>query len=83
MYVVADLYQVVELDAVFNHRVLQGTAVYACVGANFDIVTNAYGTELLDFFPALTVGCKAEAIGTNHHARMQDAARTYGAIFTD
>ena len=78
----ANLNQVVELDAVFNHRVLQGAAVYAGVGANLHVITYTHSAELFDLFPAFAIRRKAEAIGTNHHTSVQDAARTNNAVFT-
>ena len=75
-HVVADLDQVVELDAVFNHGVVQRTAVDAGVGTNLHVVANAHRAELLDLHPPTIVRRKAKSIGTDHHARVHDAART-------
>ena len=81
--VVTNLHEVVELDPVFDHGVFQRPAVDAGVGANFNIVANAHGPQLLDLFPAPKMCRKAKAIGPNHHARMQNAARANHAILTD
>ena len=72
--VMTNLDQVVELDAVFNHGVLQGTPVYAGVGTNLNIIANTNGTELLYFFPAALVRCKAETISTNDNPGVNNAA---------
>ena len=72
-HVVADLHQVVELDAVFEHRVLQSAAINTGVGADFHIVANLHSTELLDLDPPAIVRRKAESVGTNHSARMNNA----------
>ena len=79
----ANLDQVVELDAVFDHRVLQGAAVDAGVGTDLDVVADAHCTELLDLLPTLAILGEAEAVGPDHHAGMQDAALADHAIFAD
>ena len=38
LHVVADLYLVVEFDAIADHRVAQGAAIDGGSGANFDII---------------------------------------------
>ena len=43
--VVANLDEVVELDAVFNDGVVQRATVNAGVGADFDIIANADGAK--------------------------------------
>ena len=42
MHVVANLNEIVEFDAVFNHCVLQGTTVNTGIGTNFHIVANTH-----------------------------------------
>lgn len=49
-HVVADLHQVVEFDAVFEHGVGQGSPVDTGVGTNFDVVADHHGPQLLNFF---------------------------------
>src|SRR5687768_7497158 len=78
-HVVADLHQVVQLDAVFNHRVLQRTPVNAGVGANLHIVADAHSPQLFYFLPAAFMRGETEAIGTDHRTRMHDAALSKGA----
>ena len=82
VHVVADLNEVVELDTVFNDRVLQCTPVNAGVGTDLDIITNAHSTQLLDLDPLPLMGGEAKTIGTDHNTRMHDATRTDGAVFT-
>ena len=48
----ADLDQVVELDAVLDHGVVERAAVDAGVGADLDVVADAHRAELLDLLPA-------------------------------
>ena len=80
-HVVPHLYQVVQLYAIFYHRVLQSTAVNTGVGTNFHIIANRHRTQLLNFFPAVAIRCKAESIRTYDHSRMQKATLAYRAIF--
>ena len=82
-HVVANLYQIVELDTVFEHRVLQGAAVDAGIGANFDIIANLHRAELLDLHPPTTIWGKAKAVCTNHRAGVNDAALTNAATVGD
>ena len=42
MHVVANLYQIVEFDAVLDHSVIQRATVNAGIGADFDIMANAH-----------------------------------------
>ena len=73
VHVVADLNQVVEFDTIFNHGVVQRAAVYARVGSDFHIVTNAHRSELFNFFPLPLVQGKTKTVSADHDARMQDA----------
>ena len=79
-HVMADLNQVVELDAVLDDRIAERTAINTGVGTDFNFVTNPDGTQLLNFFPAIAVFGKAETICANHHARMNDTALTDDAV---
>ena len=75
-HVVADLNQVVEFDAVIDHRVVERAAVDAGVGADLHIVADAHRAELLDLFPPAWRRREAKAVGADHHATVQDAAIT-------
>ena len=50
--------------------------VDAGVGADLDIVADDDAAELLDLLPAALVRREAEAVGAQHHAAVQQAART-------
>ena len=76
-HVVPNLNQVVKLDAVFNYRILQRTAVDTGVGANLHIVANLHGTKLFNFFPCVTVRRKTETIGPDDYASVHNAALTH------
>lgn len=83
-HVMGDLDQVVELDAILDHGVRQGTPVDAGVGANLHVIANAHGAKLLDLLPARAIlgtpRCEPEAIGANDRARMNDATRADHAV---
>ena len=78
-HVVSNLDQVVDLDAIADNRVRQSTAVYAGVGANFDIVSDAYGAQLLDLLPGTVVRREAKPVRADDHSRVEDAALPYRA----
>lgn len=80
MHVVANLDQVVQLDAVFDDCVLQGSAINAGIGADFNVITNPYSAKLFDLFPAAFVRSETKAIRTDYRARMDDAAFADAAI---
>ena len=81
--VVADLDLVVELHAVLDHGVVERAAVDGGVGADLDVVADAHRAHLRDLHPAARVGRHAEAVGADHHARVQDAAVADGAVVVD
>ncbi len=81
--VMANLHEVIELDAIGQHSIAQRATVYAGVRADFDIVTNFHRTELFDFFPLAVVRCKTETISTDHNTSMQDAALAHHTVFTN
>ena len=80
-YVMANLHQIVQLHTVLDHRVLQSTTVDTGVGADFDIISDAYRAKLLYLLPATLVRRKAKAIGAYDRARVNDAARADRASF--
>ncbi len=60
VHVVANLDQVVQLDAIFDHRVVQRTAIDAGVGTDLDIVADAHSAELLDLDPFALCGAQSQ-----------------------
>ena len=62
-HVVADLNLVVELDAIFQNGIVQGTPIDRRVGADFHIVADSHRAELRDFDPLLAILGKTEAPG--------------------
>src|SRR5690606_31879047 len=75
-----DLNQVVELHAIFDHRVFEGSAVDAGVGTDLDVVSDVNRAELLDLDPRTFVWRKTKAVGPDHHAGMQQATCTDAAV---
>ena len=49
--VVSDLHEIVELDAVFDDRIVDRASIDRRVGANFNIVSNLDRPQLGDFDP--------------------------------
>ncbi len=73
--VVPDLDLVVELDAVADHGVLDRAAIDGRVGADLDVIADAHAADLRDLEPAALFAREPEAVGADHAARMQHAAR--------
>src|SRR6185295_17924467 len=73
-HVVADLDLVVELDAVLDHGVLDRAAVDGGVGADFDVVADAYAADLRHLHQPVRIGREAEAIRSDGDAGVQRAA---------
>lgn len=69
--VVADLYLVVDLNSLFDHRVVQRTAIDGGVGADFDIVAQDHPPDLRNLDPAPLVGSEPEAVGSDHRPAVQ------------
>src|ERR1035437_8791952 len=80
MHVMADLDQVVELDPIFNHGVLERAPVDAGIGANLDIIANAHRTQLFNLFPSPRARRKTETVSPDDDARMHDAAFAQRAV---
>ena len=81
--VVANLNLIVELHARFNHGVLNRAAIDGGVGANLDVVFNSYTADLRNLQPSISLVCKAETIGANHGAGMDNYSITHFAIVID
>src|SRR5690348_4477646 len=74
-HVVAHLDLVVELDALFEHRIVDRAAIDRGVGADLDVVADAYGADLRNLDPAALFLGDAEAVGADHGTGMDDDAR--------
>ncbi len=81
---VADLHQVVDLDAAPDASFAHAGAVDAGVGLNLDVIFDDHRARLGNFVPAPGFGFgEAEAVGANHHAILQENVVTDAAILAD
>src|SRR5450830_793911 len=76
MAVMCNLDLVVELDTVFEHGVGQGATIDCGIGTDFDVIADHHAANLRNLDPLAAFVGKTETIGSNHHARMQDATLT-------
>ena len=67
-HVVPDLDLVIQFNPVFNHGIIQRTAVNRRVRANFDVVADDYPANLRNFSPAPFFPCNTETIRANHYS---------------
>src|SRR5215470_13329204 len=81
--VVTDLHLVVDLHALFDHRVADRAPVDRGACADLDVVTDHYGAGLRNLDPLAPERREAEAVGPDHATRMQDAARADAAPVVD
>src|SRR4029077_19384109 len=75
-HVVRDHDEIVELDALLDHRVLDGAAVDGGVGDNLDVRADAHGAALRHLEPGALLRGEAEAVRADHYTGLQHAART-------
>src|SRR3990167_9148730 len=71
-HVVRNLYLVVQLHPLLDHRVVQRTAVDGGVRAYLDIVADHHATDLRNLDPAPLVHRDAETVRADHRAGMRD-----------
>ena len=83
VYVVGDLHQVVDLHAVADHRVAEGTTVDGGVAPDLDVVAHPHPADLGDLEGTGHVLGVAEAVATDHRARLDDAPLAEGDSFAD
>jgi len=72
--VVCNLDLVVQLHPIFDDGIVKRTAVYRCVGANFDVIANQRPSDLGDLPPYAFLTGDAKPVGAYHYAGMHDAA---------
>ena len=70
--VVADLDLVIEFYPVLDDRIIQGTTVDCCIGANFHVVADHDSPGLGNLEPMISVTCNTTAIRTDDRAGMDD-----------
>ncbi len=81
--VMRNLHQVVDFDPVGNDGVIQGTAINAGIGADFNVIANDDRPQLLYFVPTACLLGKTETIGANHHPRVQQTTLPDTGPFAD
>ena len=74
--VMRNLNLVIQLDAIFDHGVIQRAAVDCRVGTDLDIIANLYATHLGNLDPVAALIREAKAISANDSARLNDATLT-------
>src|SRR5581483_2520481 len=70
--VMSDHDEIVELDPLLDHRVLDRTAIHRRIGSNLDIRANAHRTNLGNLDPTALFGGKPETISTNDRTGLHD-----------
>src|SRR4051794_36470456 len=73
---VAELDLVIQLHTLFNYGVLNSAAVDGGVGSNLHIGPDPHGAHLRHLHPLALLGRKPEPIPADHHARLNDRARS-------
>src|SRR5690606_29804004 len=74
LHVVRDHDLVIQLDAITNQRIRQGTPVDGGIGPDLDIITDGHATNLCDLLPDTLLVGKAEALTTDHRTRLNNHA---------
>ena len=65
-----DLHEVVEFHALVYDGSSHSRAVDASVGANFDVVLDAYDSDLWNFLVSVGSRCESESVGTDDRSGM-------------
>src|SRR3972149_8172167 len=71
MYVMANLYLIVDFDAIFYHGIFNRPPVDGGVGADFDVIAYHHTACLWNFNPLAPVVGDAETIGAYHNTGME------------
>ena len=73
MTVVADLNLVIDLNAVIDHGVIDGTSINCCPSTDPDVIADAYATKLGNRLELATfIGSKTKPVRTQHGVGMND-----------
>jgi hypothetical protein len=81
--VVSHLYQIVDLAAIADYRIVQRAAIDGRIGANLDIVADGHRTDLRNLDPVLALRRETEAIGTDNRTGMNNHPLTDPATVVD
>ena len=75
-HVMGNLNQVIQLNAIADHGVIQGTAINRGIGPDFNVVSQHHLADLGNSVPDTPLVGKTEAVGTNHRATENVATLT-------
>ena len=78
--VMSNLNQIVELNALLNHCVVQRATIDGCICANVYIVSNQHTADLRYFYPRTILICISKSISANHCSSSNIAISSYNAI---
>ena len=81
--IVRNLYLVIEFYTVFDHGIVEGTAVDSGIGTNLNIVTNAYRAKLRYFQPLAGIVNQSETVTAGHRTGVVHDTLTDTHIITD
>jgi hypothetical protein len=62
----ADLYEIIDLNTVFDDGVIKGAAIYSRASADFHIVAQISKAKLWDAYPTLAILREAESVATDN-----------------
>ena len=82
-HVVRNLDLIVQFDAVTNHRVIQRPPINRRIGADFDVITNDYTTDLRNLDPALPLFGETKTIATDNCSSLNKRTATDHAMMID
>ena len=72
LYVVRDLNQIVQPDAIFDDSIVYRATIDGRVGADLYIIADPYAAYLGHLDPSTVTQRVAEAVRSDHRARMHD-----------
>ncbi|AOV16732.1 hypothetical protein BJI67_06340 [Acidihalobacter aeolianus] len=75
-YVMRHLYQIVDLHAIVDYRILERTTIDGRIGTNFHVFADHHAPELRHLDPMAPILRQTETIGTDYRTRMDQTTRT-------
>src|ERR1700692_830768 len=84
-HVVADLYLIVQLHAIFHHRVVDGAPIDGGVCTDLHVVADPDAAHLRHLHPSPRVGRETETVGADHGSGVQNTALAdpHSGIYVD
>ena len=74
--VVTDLYQIIQLDAFLDDRIIKRATIYRGIRANFHRIPDHDAPDLRNFHPAASIFCISKSISPHHYAGTEHAILT-------